>query len=138
MNILRKELSEPYMHAWIIRQYLGFLPVEESNRFYKEDIKNGQQGLSVAFDLAMHCGYGSDNPRVKGNVNTAGSGVDMFMAMNGAVPPVLTFFLIEKKEQGVKTGQLVGTIQKDIVKELMVRMYQDALKATEEAEPMDG
>lgn len=124
---------------WTIRQYAGFSTVEESNAFYKENIKMGQQGLSVAFDLATHCGYDSDNPRVLGDVGMAGVAVDsvedmkvlfkgipldkisVSMTMNGAVIPVLAMFIVAGEEQGVKKEQLAGTIQNDILKEFMVR-----------------
>lgn len=132
----------PTMYAgrpWTIRQYAGFSTVEESNRFYKDNIKAGVQGLSVAFDLATHCGYDSDNPRVKGDVGMAGVAVDsvedmkalfdgiplekisVSMTMNGAVIPVLSMFIVAGEEQGVKVEQLSGTIQNDILKEFMVR-----------------
>lgn len=132
----------PTMYAqrpWTIRQYSGFSTVEESNAFYKENIKMGQQGLSVAFDLATHCGYDSDNSRVQGDVGMAGVAVDsvedmkalfdgipldkisVSMTMNGAVIPVLAMFIVSGEEQGVKKKQLSGTIQNDILKEFMVR-----------------
>ncbi|KAL1417104.1 hypothetical protein MTO96_027158 [Rhipicephalus appendiculatus] len=132
----------PTMYAgrpWTIRQYAGFSTVEESNKFYKDNIKAGVQGLSVAFDLATHCGYDSDNPRVKGDVGMAGVAVDsvedmkalfdgiplekisVSMTMNGAVIPVLAMFIVAGEEQGVPVGQLSGTIQNDILKEFMVR-----------------
>lgn len=132
----------PTMYAgrpWTIRQYAGFSTVEESNKFYKDNIKAGVQGLSVAFDLATHCGYDSDNPRVKGDVGMAGVAVDsvedmkalfdgiplekisVSMTMNGAVIPVLSMFIVAGEEQGVEVGQLSGTIQNDILKEFMVR-----------------
>ncbi|ODN06153.1 Methylmalonyl-CoA mutase, mitochondrial [Orchesella cincta] len=124
---------------WTIRQYAGFSTVEESNKFYKENIKAGQQGLSVAFDLATHCGYDSDHPRVQGDVGMAGVAIDtvedmkilfneipldkmsVSMTMNGAVIPVLAMFVVAAEEQGVKQNQLSGTIQNDILKEFMVR-----------------
>ncbi|XP_042910784.1 methylmalonyl-CoA mutase, mitochondrial isoform X1 [Parasteatoda tepidariorum] len=124
---------------WTIRQYAGFSTVEESNAFYKENIKMGQQGLSVAFDLATHCGYDSDNERVLGDVGMAGVAVDsvedmkalfegipldkisVSMTMNGAVIPVLAMFIVAGEEQDVKKAQLSGTIQNDILKEFMVR-----------------
>ncbi|KAF8793805.1 Methylmalonyl-CoA mutase like protein [Argiope bruennichi] len=124
---------------WTIRQYAGFSTVEESNAFYKENIRMGQQGLSVAFDLATHCGYDSDNERVLGDVGMAGVAVDsvedmkalfdgipldkisVSMTMNGAVIPVLAMFIVAGEEQGVKKEQLAGTIQNDILKEFMVR-----------------
>ncbi|XP_046655218.1 methylmalonyl-CoA mutase, mitochondrial-like [Daphnia pulicaria] len=124
---------------WTIRQYAGFSTVEESNKFYKENIKAGQQGLSVAFDLATHCGYDSDNPRVYGDVGMAGVAIDsvedmkalfdsiplekmsVSMTMNGAVIPVLAMHIVAAEEQGVKAELLSGTIQNDILKEFMVR-----------------
>ena len=125
--------------AWTIRQYAGFSTVEESNRFYKENIKAGQQGLSVAFDLPTHTGYDSDNPRVTGDVGMAGVAIDsvedmktlfdgipldkmsVSMTMNGAVIPILAFFVVAGEEQGVPAAKLSGTIQNDILKEFMVR-----------------
>ncbi|XP_074624263.1 methylmalonyl-CoA mutase, mitochondrial-like [Acropora palmata] len=124
---------------WTIRQYAGFSTVEESNKFYRDNIKAGQQGLSVAFDLATHRGYDSDNPRVHGDVGMAGVAVDsvedmkmlfdgipldkmsVSMTMNGAVLPVLAMYIVAAEEQGVKQDQLSGTIQNDILKEFMVR-----------------
>lgn len=124
---------------WTIRQYAGFSTVEESNTFYKANIKAGQQGLSVAFDLATHCGYDSDHPRVEGDVGMAGVAIDsvedmkilfggipldkmsVSMTMNGAVIPVLAMFIVAGEEQGCKISQLSGTIQNDILKEFMVR-----------------
>ncbi|KAK2508978.1 hypothetical protein MC885_002327 [Smutsia gigantea] len=124
---------------WTIRQYAGFSTVEESNKFYKDNIKAGQQGLSVAFDLATHRGYDSDNPRVRGDVGMAGVAIDtvedtkilfdeiplekmsVSMTMNGAVIPILANFIVTGEEQGVPKEQLTGTIQNDILKEFMVR-----------------
>ncbi|XP_072498507.1 methylmalonyl-CoA mutase, mitochondrial [Notamacropus eugenii] len=124
---------------WTIRQYAGFSTVEESNKFYKDNIKAGQQGLSVAFDLATHRGYDSDNPRVFGDVGMAGVAIDtvedtkilfdgiplekmsVSMTMNGAVIPVLATFIVTGEEQGVPQEKLTGTIQNDILKEFMVR-----------------
>lgn len=124
---------------WTIRQYAGFSTVEDSNRFYRENIKAGQQGLSVAFDLATHCGYDSDHPRVVGDVGMAGVAIDsvedmkilfdgiplskmsVSMTMNGAVIPVLAMFIVAGLEQGCTLEQLSGTIQNDILKEFMVR-----------------
>ncbi|CAI4230545.1 unnamed protein product [Auanema sp. JU1783] len=124
---------------WTIRQYAGFSTVEESNKFYKENIKAGQQGLSVAFDLATHRGYDSDNPRVYGDVGMAGVAVDsvedmkqlfegipldkmsVSMTMNGAVLPVLAMYIVGAEESGVDRKLLSGTIQNDILKEFMVR-----------------
>ena len=124
---------------WTIRQYAGFSTAEESNRFYKANLKAGQQGLSVAFDLATHRGYDSDHPRVKGDVGMAGVPIDtvedmkvlfddiplkdisVSMTMNGAVLPVLAMYIVTGLEQGAKLDQLAGTIQNDILKEFMVR-----------------
>src|SRR6202035_2340454 len=124
---------------WTIRQYAGFSTAEESNKFYRENLKAGQKGLSVAFDLATHRGYDSDHPRVVGDVGKAGvaidSGEDMkilfdgipldkmsvSMTMNGAVLPVLAGFIVAAEEQGVAQEKLQGTIQNDILKEFMVR-----------------
>lgn len=124
---------------WTIRQYAGFSTAEESNNFYKTALKNGQQGLSVAFDLATHRGYDSDHPRVAGDVGMAGVAVDsvedmkllfndipldkvsVSMTMNGAVIPVLAFFAVAAEESGVSQEKLRGTIQNDILKEFMVR-----------------
>ncbi|VDN52043.1 unnamed protein product [Dracunculus medinensis] len=129
-----------YTHRpWTIRQYAGFSTVEESNKFYRDNIKAGQQGLSVAFDLATHRGYDSDNPRVYGDVGMAGVAVDtvedmkrlfegipldkmsVSMTMNGAVIPILAMFIAGAEETGVQRKQLAGTIQNDILKEFMVR-----------------
>ncbi len=124
---------------WTIRQYAGFSTAEESNAFYKENIKNGQTGLSVAFDLATHRGYDSDHPKVIGDVGKAGVAIDtvedmkllfkgiplekmsVSMTMNGAVLPVLANFIVAGEEQGVSKNKLSGTIQNDILKEFMVR-----------------
>lgn len=124
---------------WTIRQYAGFSTVEESNKFYKENIKAGVQGLSVAFDLPTHRGYDSDDPRVEGDVGMAGVAVDtvedmkalfdgidlsnisVSMTMNGAVIPILAMFVAAGEESGVKRKDLSGTIQNDILKEFMVR-----------------
>uniref|UniRef100_A0A8C7GI50 Methylmalonyl-CoA mutase, mitochondrial n=1 Tax=Oncorhynchus kisutch TaxID=8019 RepID=A0A8C7GI50_ONCKI len=124
---------------WTIRQYAGFSTVEESNKFYRDNIKAGQQGLSVAFDLPTHRGYDSDNPRVHGDVGMAGVAIDtvedtkmlfdgiplekmsVSMTMNGAVIPVLAMFIVTGEEQGVPKEKLTGTIQNDILKEFMVR-----------------
>jgi methylmalonyl-CoA mutase len=124
---------------WTIRQYAGFSTAEESNKFYKQGLKNGQMGLSVAFDLATHRGYDSDHPRVVGDVGKAGVAIDsvedmkvlfdgipldkvsVSMTMNGAVLPVLAGFIVAGEEQGVPLAQLSGTIQNDILKEFMVR-----------------
>ncbi len=124
---------------WTIRQYAGFSTAEESNAFYKANLAGGQQGLSVAFDLATHRGYDSDHPRVSGDVGKAGVAIDsvedmkilfdgiplervsVSMTMNGAVLPVLACFVVAGEEQGVRPDQLAGTIQNDILKEFMVR-----------------
>jgi methylmalonyl-CoA mutase len=132
----------PTMYAqrpWTIRQYAGFSTVEESNRFYRANLAAGQQGLSVAFDLATHRGYDSDNERVSGDVGMAGVAIDtvedmkqlfdsiplsstsVSMTMNGAVLPVLAMYIVAAEEQGAKQNQLTGTIQNDILKEFMVR-----------------
>ena len=124
---------------WTIRQYAGFSTAKESNRFYKEGLKNGVMGLSVAFDLATHRGYDSDHPRVVADVGNAGVAIDSIedmkalfdgiplnkmsvsMTMNGAVLPVLASFIAAAEEQGCKQEELTGTIQNDILKEFMVR-----------------
>ena len=124
---------------WTIRQYAGFSTAEESNAFYRRNLAAGQKGLSVAFDLATHRGYDSDHPRVVGDVGKAGVAIDtvedmkilfdqipldqmsVSMTMNGAVIPVMAFFIIAAEEQGVPPEKLSGTIQNDILKEFMVR-----------------
>ncbi|MBN9553297.1 MAG: methylmalonyl-CoA mutase [Alphaproteobacteria bacterium] len=124
---------------WTIRQYAGFSTAEESNRFYRQNLKAGQMGLSVAFDLPTHRGYDSDHPRVFGDVGKAGVAIDsvedmkilfdgipldrmsVSMTMNGAVLPVLASFIVAGEEQGVPPEKLSGTIQNDILKEFMVR-----------------
>jgi len=124
---------------WTLRQYAGFSTAEDSNAFYKANLAAGQQGLSVAFDLATHRGYDSDHPRVVGDVGKAGVAVDsvedmkilfdeipldqvtVSMTMNGAVLPVMACFIVAGEEQGVSPGKLAGTIQNDILKEFMVR-----------------
>lgn len=124
---------------WTVRQYAGFSTAEESNAFYKRNLAAGQKGLSVAFDLATHRGYDSDHPRVVGDVGKAGVAIDSIldmqilfedipldqmsvsMTMNGAVLPVLAFYIVTAEEQGVRQEQLSGTIQNDILKEYMVR-----------------
>ena len=137
---LRGPYSTMYvMRPWTIRQYAGFSTAEESNAFYRRNIAAGQKGLSVAFDLATHRGYDSDHERVVGDVGKAGVAVDSIldmeilfdqidlgkmsvsMTMNGAVLPVLSFYIVAAEEQGVKQEQLQGTIQNDILKEFMVR-----------------
>lgn len=137
-------LRGPYtsMYAirpWTIRQYAGFSTAEESNAFYRRNLAAGQKGLSVAFDLATHRGYDSDHPRVVGDVGKAGVAIDSIldmkvlfdqipldqmsvsMTMNGAVIPIMAFYIVAAEEQGVKQEQLSGTIQNDILKEFMVR-----------------
>ena len=124
---------------WTIRQYAGFSTAEESNAFYRRNLAAGQKGLSVAFDLATHRGYDSDNPRVTGDVGMAGVAIDSIldmrqlfdgipldkmsvsMTMNGAVLPILALYVVAAEEQGVALNQLAGTIQNDILKEFMVR-----------------
>ena len=124
---------------WTIRQYAGFSTAEQSNAFYRRNLAAGQKGLSVAFDLATHRGYDSDHPRVTGDVGKAGVAIDtvedmkilfdgipldkmsVSMTMNGAVIPILAFFIVAGEEQGVPRGALDGTIQNDILKEFMVR-----------------
>jgi methylmalonyl-CoA mutase len=124
---------------WTIRQYAGFSTAEESNAFYRRNLAMGQKGLSIAFDLATHRGYDSDNPRVRGDVGMAGVAIDSIldmrilfdripldqmsvsMTMNGAVLPVLALYILAAEEQGVAKEKLSGTIQNDILKEFMVR-----------------
>ena len=124
---------------WTVRQYAGFSTAEESNAFYRRNLAMGQKGLSVAFDLATHRGYDSDHPRVVGDVGKAGVAIDsvedmkilfdgipldkmsVSMTMNGAVLPIMAFFIVAAEEQGVSPEQLAGTIQNDILKEYMVR-----------------
>lgn len=137
---LRGPYSTMYvMRPWTVRQYAGFSTAEESNAFYRRNIAAGQKGLSVAFDLATHRGYDSDHERVIGDVGKAGVAVDSIldmkilfdqiplekmsvsMTMNGAVLPVLSFYIVAAQEQGAKLEQLSGTIQNDILKEFMVR-----------------
>jgi methylmalonyl-CoA mutase len=127
------------VRPWTIRQYAGFSAAEESNAFYRRNLAAGQKGLSVAFDLATHRGYDSDHPRVAGDVGKAGVAIDsvldmkilfdqipldqmsVSMTMNGAVIPIMAFYIVAAEEQGVKPEQLNGTIQNDILKEFMVR-----------------
>ncbi|WP_192823624.1 methylmalonyl-CoA mutase [Rufibacter sp. LB8] len=137
---LRGPYSTMYVkNPWTIRQYAGFSTAEESNAFYRRNLAAGQKGLSVAFDLATHRGYDSDHPRVVGDVGKAGVAIDSIldmkilfdqipldqmsvsMTMNGAVLPILAFYIVAAEEQGVKPEQLSGTIQNDILKEFMVR-----------------
>jgi methylmalonyl-CoA mutase len=137
---LRGPYSTMYvMQAWTIRQYAGFSTAEESNAFYRRNLAGGQKGLSVAFDLATHRGYDSDHPRVVGDVGKAGVAIDtvedmkilfdqipldqmsVSMTMNGAVLPIMAFYIVAAEEQGVSPEKLSGTIQNDILKEFMVR-----------------
>lgn len=137
---LRGPYSTMYvMRPWTVRQYAGFSTAEESNAFYRRNIAAGQKGLSVAFDLATHRGYDSDHERVVGDVGKAGVAVDSIldmkilfdqiplekmsvsMTMNGAVLPILAFYIVAAEEQGASMDQLTGTIQNDILKEFMVR-----------------
>ncbi|MGY2131620.1 methylmalonyl-CoA mutase [Hymenobacter sp. HD11105] len=126
-------------NPWTIRQYAGFSTAEESNAFYRRNLAGGQKGLSVAFDLATHRGYDSDHPRVEGDVGKAGVAIDsvedmkilfdqipldqmsVSMTMNGAVLPIMAFYIVAAEEQGVSPEKLAGTIQNDILKEFMVR-----------------
>ena len=149
---LRGPYSTMYIsRPWTIRQYAGFSTAEESNKFYRKNLAAGQKGLSVAFDLATHRGYDSDHPRVAGDVGKAGVAIDTIedmkilfkeipldkmsvsMTMNGAVIPIMAFFIAAALEEGVETSKLSGTIQNDILKEFMVRntyIYppQDSMK----------
>ncbi|MCP2042257.1 methylmalonyl-CoA mutase [Pontibacter sp. HSC-36F09] len=137
---LRGPYSTMYVQKpWTIRQYAGFSTAEESNAFYRRNLAGGQKGLSVAFDLATHRGYDSDHPRVVGDVGKAGVAIDsvedmkilfdqiplnemsVSMTMNGAVLPIMAFYIVAAEEQGVTPEQLSGTIQNDILKEFMVR-----------------
>jgi methylmalonyl-CoA mutase len=137
---LRGPYSTMYVQKpWTIRQYAGFSTAEESNAFYRRNLAGGQKGLSVAFDLATHRGYDSDHPRVVGDVGKAGVAIDsvedmkilfdqipldqmsVSMTMNGAVLPIMAFYIVAAEEQGVTPQQLSGTIQNDILKEFMVR-----------------
>nr|MDK2850330.1 methylmalonyl-CoA mutase [Candidatus Cloacimonadota bacterium] len=137
---LRGPYASMYIQRpWTIRQYAGFSTAEESNAFYRRNLAMGQKGLSIAFDLATHRGYDSDHPRVVSDVGKAGVAVDSIldmkilfdkipldemsvsMTMNGAVIPIMAFYIVAAEEQGVKPEQLKGTIQNDILKEYMVR-----------------
>ena len=137
---LRGPYSSMYVNQpWTIRQYAGFSTAEKSNEFYKKNLAQGQKGLSVAFDLATHRGYDSDHERVQGDVGKAGVAIDsvedmkilfdeipldkisVSMTMNGAVLPILAFYIVAAEEQGVEQKLLSGTIQNDILKEFMVR-----------------
>ncbi|WP_092738839.1 methylmalonyl-CoA mutase [Hymenobacter psychrophilus] len=137
---LRGPYSSMYVQKpWTVRQYAGFSTAEESNAFYRRNLAGGQKGLSVAFDLATHRGYDSDHARVQGDVGKAGVAIDsvedmkllfdqipldqmsVSMTMNGAVLPIMAFYIVAAEEQGVAPEQLAGTIQNDILKEFMVR-----------------
>jgi len=137
---LRGPYSTMYVRRpWTIRQYAGFSTAEDSNAFYRRNLEAGQKGLSVAFDLATHRGYDSDHERVEGDVGKAGVAIDsvedikilfdqipldkmsVSMTMNGAVLPIMAFFIVAAEEQGIPTKALSGTIQNDILKEFMVR-----------------
>lgn len=137
---LRGPYSTMYVQQpWTVRQYAGFSTAEESNAFYRRNLAAGQKGLSVAFDLATHRGYDSDHPRVTGDVGKAGVAIDsvedmkilfdqipldqmsVSMTMNGAVLPIMAFYIVAAEEQGVSPQKLSGTIQNDILKEFMVR-----------------
>ncbi|CAN5432533.1 methylmalonyl-CoA mutase [soil metagenome] len=137
---LRGPYASMYVRQpWTIRQYAGFSTAEESNAFYRRNLAAGQKGLSVAFDLATHRGYDSDHPRVVGDVGKAGVAIDsvedmkilfdqipldqmsVSMTMNGAVLPIMAFFIVAAEEQGIAPEKLSGTIQNDILKEFMVR-----------------
>ena len=137
---LRGPYSTMYVRRpWTIRQYAGFSTAEDSNAFYRRNLEAGQKGLSVAFDLATHRGYDSDHERVEGDVGKAGVAIDsvedmkilfdqipldkmsVSMTMNGAVLPIMAFFIVAAEEQGISTEALSGTIQNDILKEFMVR-----------------
>ena len=137
---LRGPYSSMYVqNPWTIRQYAGFSTAEESNAFYRRNLAGGQKGLSVAFDLATHRGYDSDHERVEGDVGKAGVAIDSIldmkvlfneipldemsvsMTMNGAVLPILAFYIVAAEEQGVTMDKLTGTIQNDVLKEFMVR-----------------
>ena len=137
---LRGPYSSMYtIRPWTIRQYAGFSTAEESNEFYKKNLAAGQKGLSVAFDLATHRGYDSNHKRVFGDVGKAGVAIDSIldmkilfkdipldkmsvsMTMNGAVLPIMAFYIVTAEEQGIDKKHLIGTIQNDILKEFMVR-----------------
>ena len=137
---LRGPYGSMYVNQpWTIRQYAGYSNARESNAFYRKNLAAGQKGLSVAFDLATHRGYDSDHPRVRGDVGKAGvaidsiedmkvlfeeiplDGISVSMTMNGAVIPIMAFYIAAAEEQGVSAERLTGTIQNDILKEFMVR-----------------
>ena len=126
---------------WTIRQYAGFSTAEESNKFYRQNLAAGQQGLSVAFDLATHRGFDSDHPRVSGDVGMAGvpissvedmkvlfdsiplDKISVSMTMNGAVLPIMAFYIVAAEEMGVSPDKLTGTIQNDILKVRILRKW---------------
>ena len=137
---VRGPYSSMYVNKpWTIRQYAGFSTAEESNKFYKENLKSGQKGLSIAFDLPTHRGYDSDNPRIIGDIGKAGVAIDsvddmklllngipldkvsVSMTMNGAILPIMAFYIVCAEESGCQIDKLSGTIQNDILKEYMVR-----------------
>ena len=137
---LKGPYSSMYLtRPWTIRQYAGFSTAEKSNLFYRQNLKAGQKGLSVAFDLATHRGYDSDHERVSADVGKAGVAIDSIedmkilfdkipldkmsvsMTMNGAVLPIMAFYIVAAIEQNVELEKLTGTIQNDILKEFMVR-----------------
>lgn len=137
---VRGPYSSMYVNKpWTIRQYAGFSTAEESNKFYKENLKSGQKGLSIAFDLPTHRGYDSDNPNMVGDIGKAGVAIDsvedmkllldgipldkvsVSMTMNGAIIPIMAFYIVCAEESGCKIDKLSGTIQNDILKEYMVR-----------------
>ena len=137
---VRGPYSSMYVNKpWTIRQYAGFSTAEESNKFYKENLKSGQKGLSIAFDLPSHRGYDSDNPNMIGDIGKAGVAIDsvedmkllldgipldkvsVSMTMNGAIIPIMAFYIVCAEESGCKIDKLSGTIQNDILKEYMVR-----------------
>jgi methylmalonyl-CoA mutase len=129
------------VRPWTIRQYAGFSTVEETNKFYRENLKAGQQGLSVAFDLATHRGYDSDHVRVTGDVGMAGVAIDsvedmkilfdgipldkmsVSMTMNGAVLPIMAMYIVTAIEQGADPKNLAGTIQNDILKVVFFNIH---------------
>ncbi len=134
---LRRPYSAMYAsRPWTIRQYAGFSTTEESNAFYRKNLASGQKGLSIAFDLATHCRYDSNHERVCGDVGKAGVAVDsildmnilfdqipldqMSVSMNGAVLPIMAFYILAAEEQGTDGSQLSGTIQNDILKEFIL------------------
>ena len=139
---LRGPYATMYLkRPWTIRQYAGFSTAEDSNAFYRKNLAMGQKGLSVAFDLPTHRGYDSDHPRVSGDVGKAGVAIDtvedmnrlfdgipldkmsVSMTMNGAVLPIMAFYIVAAEEQGVSIENLSGTIQNDILKEFMVQKH---------------